>query len=110
MSEHASIFTAELIAIVDALNIVHNCRHRHFVIFCDSKSVLQAINHYNYNHPIVLEIMNWLIRLAARQKTVRFCLVPSHIAITDNEKADSEARRAASVEGEIYNRTLSHRD
>ena len=54
--------------------------------------------------------MNWLIRLAARQKTVRFCWVPSHINITGNEKADSEARRAASVEGEIYNRTLPHRD
>ena len=109
-SDHSSIFTAELISIVDALNIVHNCHHRNFVIFCDSKSVLPAINHYNYNHPIVLEIMNWLIRLAARQKTVRFCWVPSHINITGNQKADSEARRAASVQGEIYNRTLPHRD
>ena len=35
LSEHASIFTAALIAIVDSLNIVHNCHHRNFIIFCD---------------------------------------------------------------------------
>ena len=55
------------------------------------------------NSPIVLEIMNWLIHLAAWQETVCFCWVLSHINVTGKEKAHSETKLAASAEGEIYN-------
>ena len=32
-------------------------------IFCDCQRVMQEINHCNDNDPLVLEIMNWLVRL-----------------------------------------------
>lgn len=110
LRKDSSIYTAELSAIVDAMTIIDNSNSTNFTIFSDSRSALQGICQYNNNHPIVLEIMNWLVRLSARQKIVRLCWVPAHVNIHGNHKADAEARRAAATGTQPYNRSLPHRD
>jgi hypothetical protein len=67
-------------------------------VLSDSLSALQAIDKYNSNHPIVLEIQRWLIRFASRHKYVQLCWVPGHCGIHGNDRADLEARRAAVME------------
>jgi len=110
LNKHSSIFTAELTAIADALLIINDQAADQFTVFSDSKSALEAIQHYNSSHPIVNDILSWLIRLAARRKNIRFCWVPAHVGVTGNELADSAARRVSTSNSEIYNASLPHRD
>jgi ribonuclease HI len=74
LPEKASIFTAELKAIETALRHIHTSEElNNCAIFSDSRSAIEAIKKYNNPHPIVTEITTWLIRLSARQKTVKLC-------------------------------------
>ena len=68
----ASIFTAELQAIADALIFIDDSNQDDFVIFSDFMSSLQAIEKYNNNHPIVIEIILWLVRLFTRYKRINY--------------------------------------
>ena len=54
--KEASIFTAELLAILLALKRVYQVRQKSFVIVSDSRSALMAIEGYNSSHPIIIEI------------------------------------------------------
>ena len=95
LPKHASIFTAKLQAIADALVIVDESQHDNDAIFSDSRSAIQAVNMYNNNHPIVMEITRWLVRLFARQKKVTLCWVPAQVNVRGIEFADAKAREAA---------------
>ena len=106
----ATIFTAELTAIRNVLRLIDNNDRIRFTIFSDSKSALQAIRKYNNNHPLVIEILTWLIRLHSRHKSVTFCWVPAHVGVAGNEKADTLAKRAI-TEGIIQGgATLYYKD
>lgn len=106
----SSIFTAELRAIVDALIIISNSAPNNFVIFSDSKSVLQAIDLYNNHHPIVRKINTRIVRLAARQKNIKLCWVPGHINVEGNETADVKAREAAKSNLNFLTPDIPHKD
>jgi hypothetical protein len=71
---------------------------------------MQAAQRYNSCHPLVSEIIVWLVHLALRHKTVRLCWVPSHVLVEGNEDADAEARLAASLPDPVSNPTLPFRD
>ena len=63
LPDKASIFTAELEAIVSALRYVKSTTKRNkFVIFGDSKSALQALLS-KWDHPTVQTIMRFLVFL-----------------------------------------------
>lgn len=105
-----TIFTAELLAILKSMPIISKSRKDKFTIFSDSRSSIQAIMKYNNNHPIVTEINNWLIRLAARHKSVKLCWIPSHVGIRGNELADKAANEAANVDDHNSHMPIPHRD
>ena len=94
LSNNASIFTAELTAIVKSLELINTLPNRNFTIYSDSNSALMTINQYNSQHPIVQRIQEWLYKLSARYKSVSFCWVPAHVGIPGNELADDEAKSA----------------
>ena len=96
LSSAASIFTAELHAILRALKEVLIFNESSFTIFCDSKSVLQILEAFNPTHPLVLEILEWLLLAKQRGKEVSFCWVPSHIGVHGNERADHLAKSTVS--------------
>ena len=75
LPDKASIFTAELEAIVSALCYIRiTAKNNKFVVFGDSKSVLQALLS-KWDHPTVQTIMRYLVLLHTVHKTVIFLLV-----------------------------------
>ena len=62
LPDKSSIFSAELHALYLALDRVEMADddERNFIIFSDSKSVVQAISGLNWTHPLVLYILECL--------------------------------------------------
>ena len=92
----ASIFTAELHGILKALKEIVLTDDRIFIIYCDSTSVLQSLKIFNPTHPLVLDILEWLLIAKRRGKDINFCWVPAHVDIHGNEAADRLAKSAVS--------------
>ena len=108
LPDKASIFTAELEAIVSALRYIKiTTKNNTFVVFGDSKSALQALLS-KWDHPTVQTIMRFLVFLHTVHKTVIFCWLPSHMGISGNERADSAAK--AALQKDVSNCLISYTD
>ena len=88
----ASVFTAELMAILEAVNLGCLSQSNNIVIVTDSRSSIQALEVLYSKHPIVQMIQS---RLQECDRTFTFCWCPSHVGISGNERADCLARNAA---------------
>jgi ribonuclease HI len=104
----ASIFTAELSAILMSLNLILIHEAMNYTVFSDSQAALCALKHFNSPHPLVQKILATLQLILCRGKSVSFCWVPAHVGIQGNECADREARAAASLVAP--NRPIPYRD
>ena len=104
-----SIFTAELMAILTSLKRILVRRGSSFVIASDSRSALKSITSFNPEHSLVIAIQELLPEIHHKQKCVKFCWVPSHVGIIDNERADKAAKLAI-VERQISNLSLPYKD
>jgi ribonuclease HI len=71
LSSSSSIYTAELVGVSCAINLIDQLPGDDFTIFIDSNSVVQALRVYNSRHPIVREILTGLVRLAGAGRAVR---------------------------------------
>lgn len=93
ISKFASIFTAESIAVYDAVSIASENSNRFFHIYTDSLSVLYALCsqkiNVNTNH-YVLKIKEKL----EKQENVKLFWIPAHKGIIHNEEADILAKKA----------------
>ncbi|XP_050506465.1 uncharacterized protein LOC126884550 isoform X1 [Diabrotica virgifera virgifera] len=90
-----SIYTAELIAIIEALKYLSNINHSKFIIYSDSKSSLSkisAINPKSKVNYIELFIINKIKELQQQGKSVKLAWVKSHCGITGNEMVDELAK------------------
>ena len=104
LPDKASIFTAELEAIVSALRYIKiTTKNNKFIVFGDSKSALHALLS-KWDHRTVQTIMRFLIFL----HTVIFCWLPSHMGISGNERADSAAK--AALQKDVSNCLISYTD
>ena len=88
---HLSIYTAELLAISDAITYATD----QYTIFTDSKSSIQSLMNHNSKHPIIRKIHTNIVK---HRKKITMCWVPSHVGIHGNEKADEMARAAVQEE------------
>ena len=95
LPKFASIFTAELFAILAAIQNIFSMTNRSYIIYSDSASSLQALESFNPKNPLVQRIQLWLYSIAARNKQVSFCWLPGHIGIAGNETADAAAKKAS---------------
>ena len=99
IGENRSIFSAELVAIVMALNYLLDLPFAVFrVVFCvDSKSVLQSLQipDSKNSHVIVSEVKHLIHLLICKGTEVTLCWVPSHCGILGNELADKFAKKGA---------------
>ncbi|XP_055944481.1 uncharacterized protein LOC129975443 [Argiope bruennichi] len=95
-----SVFTAEISAVLFALEKISDSLQDKYIIYTDSLSVLQSLKSSHYhskNPPLVLKILNLFNRLSSRGFTILLSWVPSHVGIGGNEKADSAAKSATST-------------
>ena len=93
--DQSSIFTAEAYAILTALKEISSRQKGKYVIFSDSQSTLLALENFNSNHPIIVEILEWLYLTEANGCSISFCWSPAHVGIVGNEKADALAKAAS---------------
>ena len=108
-----SIFTAEICAIKEALDYIETLPdiHRKFVIFCDSKSVLESIDSQETKNPLMVDILDKIQYLIQRLKyNIKFCWLPSHVGIRGNEQADLQARAGLDINIEPRNHKVPYRD
>ena len=98
----ASIFSAEIHAILLALRLIANSKNTKFMIFSDSLSSLQAVSgNQGRIKPDVLDVSEKLHRLSLSGKSVELCWIPSHVGIRGNETVDMLAKRAINHEIDI---------
>jgi len=89
-----SIYTAELYAILLALNELSKQQHKHYLLFSDSLSSLNSIGNKKLDHPVTLQILLKYHNLFTHSYNIIFCWLSSHVGITGNEKADKTAKSA----------------
>lgn len=92
---YASIFTAELSAILLALRSLYPLQVGRYVIYCDSTAALSAVENIYSSHPLVTQIFIWILLCRRRGHVIYFCWVPAHVSVEGNERADEVAKAAA---------------
>ncbi|GBN62636.1 hypothetical protein AVEN_70409-1 [Araneus ventricosus] len=91
------VFTAEIAAVLLALEQISDFLERKFIIYTDSLSVLESLKSFyvhSQHQPLVLNVLHLLNKLASRDFNILLCWVPSHVGIVGNEEADKAAKLA----------------
>ena len=94
-----SIFSAELVAILMALNTIIDMPKNFFsLLFCvDSQSALLGLQSFDSRErpEIIYEIKYLIDLLIKRGTSVTFCWVPSHCGLKQNDLADLAAKQGS---------------
>ena len=83
LPDPASIFTAEVWAIIKTIEQIKNSIASKYIIFTDSLSCLQALHHMKLEHPLIGMVIRKCVFLNIAKKGIK-----------GNEKADSAAKSA----------------
>ena len=89
IQQHASVFTAELMAIYDALAYAETSEQLYVTICSDSRSAILAIERYMHPNPLVQLIQ---CRISQSEKFICLCWTPAHVGVRLNEEADKQAK------------------
>lgn len=105
----ASIYTAELYAIWQALRYTEMNTWNDTIICSDSLSALQGLSNINTDDPLIQNILALIHWLGTLGKRIALIWTPSHVGIRGNEIADRAAKEAA-AEITINNIVIRHND
>ena len=75
------------------MNIIANHKSSKFIIYSDSKSVLQALQSKNSSTPLITRLLDKMNTLS-KNNSIILTWIPSHIGIQGSEKADRAAKKA----------------
>lgn len=95
LNDKASIYTAELTAILESLNMLQFSPHDSILLITDSLSALDALHYFDVKHHLVAKILSVYTKMSSA-KDVVFLWCPSHVGIGGNERADLLAKQALS--------------
>jgi ribonuclease HI len=88
-----SNISAEILAIIKALELLISYEAGKFIFYVDSLSVLQSLSCPNdHSNPLIFDVLSHLDKLKSKGFIVLFCWVPSHVGIRGNEMADTAAK------------------
>ena len=79
------------------LSNIHKTNYNFDILFYDSHSALQAINHNSSKNTVVLDILLKYNDLISHHYDMIFCWIPGHIGIKGNIAADKLARDMSDV-------------
>ena len=91
--KESAIFTAEAHAIDLALNTISKNKHKKFIIFSDSLSVLLSLRNKKFQNPLIIKLLSRLDSMSNRKEMI-MCWTPINIGVRGNERADSAAKSA----------------
>ena len=97
LPKEASVFTAELMAILYALKLAEELESNKFVVYSDSRSAIEALRSYSHSNQLVKQIKVFFNNLYAKGIDVQLCWIPAHVGICGNELADSAAKNAITL-------------
>jgi len=97
INSHASIFTAELVALNLSLDIIRRSKRKKFAIFSDLLSSLLAINNRHLETGYVQKFITDYSQLSNSGKTIIIIWIPSHTGIRGNELVDEAAKSALNL-------------
>lgn len=92
LQSHCSVYTAEMYAILQALEFSCQKKISHTVIFTDSLSAALSLKPMYPRNELAIMVRN----LCHQLHKVVIVWIPSHIGITENELVDKAAKEAAS--------------
>ena len=92
ITTEASVFTAELYALREAINNTLHDNSTNHTIFSNSQSALMALSSYKTRSPLVESGRRKYHQAVDRDINLELCWVPSHTDIARNEKADTAAK------------------
>lgn len=108
----SSVFTAESIALLEAILFVDSHNLDNSIILTDSKSSLQSIISCPFRtksrFPIIFKIREALFRCKNRNINVVLAWIPGHSGIPGNETADSCAKQAIFSGSEEHLKIFAH--
>ncbi|CAJ1057684.1 RNA-directed DNA polymerase from mobile element jockey [Xyrichtys novacula] len=94
-TDHASVYSVELLAIILALKWMKGGNVVHAVIASDSYAALESIKTMkSCRQDLVMEIHQLLHQIQNRGGTTRFVWVPAHAGVEGNEEVDTLAKQA----------------
>ena len=99
-----STFTAECIALNDAVNIALINPNRNVLVFTDSLNTLISLENASFNlrtNPYIYQIREKVYDFSIKTKNkyqIKFYWVPAHLGIKRNERTDILAKHAATIE------------
>jgi ribonuclease HI len=105
---HASLFSAEAITILVALDIISQSTEQDFLILSDSLSCVTAVENRNLENPLVVKILERVHQQLHVDRRINFVWVPSHIGIAGNTAVDAVAKGGVSLP--ISNAEIPHTD
>lgn len=95
LQKHHSSYSAEVIAILQALTYVSNFDPHECCIFSDSLSGLLALKQFRgdgHQHPLLSDIIQQAISLHQKGFGIHIIWIPGHFGISGNEYADKAAK------------------
>ena len=107
LPNESSIYSAEVIAIDLAMNTIANYKSAKFIIYSDSKSVLQALQSKNSSTPLITRLLDKMNTLS-KNNSIILTWIPSHIGIQRNEREDKAAKKA--LQTHISNTKIPYTD
>jgi ribonuclease HI len=90
-----SSYSAEIIAIFKALEYLDGQDSGKYIVYTDCLSVLQSLSSPDqHSNPLIFKVLKAFEHLIFSGFTIKFCWVPSHVGIKDNELVDKAAKSA----------------